>query len=77
MVNIPPKTEGVCDYCGGELYQRDDDTVETAENRISVYDTQTKPLVDYYTKAGCIVNIDGATGLENVFADIVTALGEK
>ena len=77
VVNIPPKTEGVCDYCGGELYQRDDDTVETAENRISVYDTQTKPLVDYYTKAGCIVNIDGATGLENVFADIVTALGEK
>lgn len=77
VVNIPPKTEGVCDYCGGELYQRDDDTVETAENRISVYDSQTKPLVDYYTKAGCIVNIDGATGLENVFADIVTALGEK
>ena len=77
VVNIPPKTEGVCDYCGGELYQRDDDTVETAENRISVYDTQTKPLVDYYTKAGYIVNIDGATGLENVFADIVTALGEK
>lgn len=77
VVNIPPKTEGVCDYCGGELYQRDDDTVETAENRISVYDTQTKPLVDYYTKTGCIVNIDGATGLENVFADIVTALGEK
>lgn len=77
VVNIPPKTEGVCDYCGGELYQRDDDTVETAENRISVYDNQTKPLVDYYTKAGCIVNIDGATGLENVFADIVTALGEK
>ena len=47
-----------------------------AENRIAVYESQTKPLVDYYTKAGCIANIDGATGLENVFADIVRALGE-
>lgn len=76
VTNIPPKKEGVCDFCGGELFQRDDDTVETAENRIAVYDSQTKPLVDYYTKAGCIANIDGATGLENVFADIVRALGE-
>lgn len=76
IVNIPPKTEGVCDFCGGELEQRKDDTVETAENRISVYEAQTLPLVDYYQKAGCIANIDGATGLDSVFADIVSALGE-
>ncbi len=76
IINIPPKKEGVCDYCGGELYQRDDDTVETAKNRISVYNEQTKPLVDYYSKAGKIANIDSTTGLENVFADIVKALGD-
>ena len=76
VINIPPKKEGICDYCGGELYQRDDDTVETAKNRISVYNEQTKPLVDYYSKAGKIANIDSTTGLDNVFADIVAALGD-
>lgn len=75
VVNMPPKTEGVCDACGGELYQRADDTKETVENRIEVYEAQTKPLVDYYEKAGVIAHIDGATGLENVFADIVKVLG--
>lgn len=76
VVNIPPKTEGICDACGGELVQRADDNIETVTNRIDVYEAQTKPLVDYYEKAGNIAHIDGATGLENVFADIVKALGE-
>ena len=76
VVNIPPKTEGVCDICGGELVQRADDNIETVTNRIDVYEAQTKPLVDYYEKAGNIAHIDGATGLDNVFADIVKALGE-
>ena len=76
VVNIPPKTEGICDRCGGELIQRADDTIETVANRIDVYEKQTKPLVDYYEKAGNIAHIDGATGLDNVFADIVKALGE-
>lgn len=76
VVNIPPKKEGICDICGGELFQRADDTIETVENRIEVYNEQTMPLVDYYTNAGNIVNIDGALGLDNVFAEIVKALGE-
>ena len=76
VVNIPPKTEGICDICGGELVQRADDNIETVTNRIDVYEAQTKPLVDYYEKAGNIAHIDGATGLDNVFADIVKALGE-
>ena len=76
VVNIPPKTEGVCDRCGGELMQRADDNIETVANRIDVYEAQTKPLVDYYENAGNIAHIDGATGLDNVFADIVRALGE-
>ena len=76
VVNIPPKQEGVCDYCGGELIQRADDNLETVTNRIDVYKAQTMPLIDYYEKAGNLVHIDGSTGLENVFADIVSALGE-
>ena len=76
VVNIPPKTEGICDRCGGELMQRADDNLETFTNRIDVYEAQTKPLVDYYENAGNIAHIDGATGLDNVFADIVKALGE-
>ena len=75
-VNIPPKKEGVCDVCGGELSQRADDNAETVANRIEVYEAQTMPLVEYYEKAGNIAHIDGATGLDNVFADIVKALGE-
>lgn len=76
VVNIPPKKEGVCDYCGGELIQRADDNLETVTNRIDVYEAQTMPLIDYYEKAGNLVHIDGSTGLESVFADIVSALGE-
>ena len=51
----PSKEENICDKCGGELYQRDDDTVETVEKRIEVYHEQTKPLIDYYDKKGFIV----------------------
>ena len=75
VVNMPPKKEGVCDICGGELYQRADDTKETVENRIEVYESQTVPLLDYYEKAGVIAHIDGAIGLENVFAEIVKVIG--
>lgn len=76
VVNIPPKKEGICDFCGGELIQRADDNLETVTNRIDVYESQTMPLIEYYEKAGNIAHIDGATGLDNVFADIVKALGE-
>lgn len=76
VVNIPPKKEGICDICGGELFQRADDTVETVENRIEVYNEQTMPLVDYYKKADNIVTVDGALPLDTVFAEIVKAIGE-
>lgn len=76
IVNIPPAKEGICDRCGGPLIQRADDNAETVANRIEVYEDQTKPLINYYEQAGKIVHIDGTTGLENVFADIVKALGE-
>ena len=76
VVNIPPKKEGIFDVCGGPLVQRADDNAETVANRIEVYEAQTMPLIEYYEKAGNIAHIDGATGLESVFADIVKALGE-
>lgn len=76
VVNMPPAKEGVCDVCGGELYQRSDDTEATVENRIEVYNSQTMPLVDYYAGKGNIAHIDGAAGLDNVFTAIVNVLGE-
>ncbi len=76
IVNVPPKQEGICDKCGGELFQRADDNEETAKNRIDVYNNETAPLVDYYEKAGNIAKIDGAAPLEETFASIVSALGE-
>lgn len=77
VANIPPKVEGICDNCGADLIQRDDDNEETATNRIEVYNKETKPLVDYYEKADNIDHIDGVTGgAEGVFASIVKVLGE-
>ncbi len=71
----PPKQEGICDICGGELYQRKDDTVETVTKRIEVYLEQTKPLIDYYKDKGILANIDGMQDIDKVFEDIVSALG--
>ena len=69
-----PSKEGVCDNCGGELLQRKDDTKETVENRINVYQEQTEPLIDYYTKKGIIVNIDGEKPIAQVSKDIIAEL---
>lgn len=53
-----PKQEGICDKCGGSLFQREDDTVEKVENRIEVYKKETKPLEDYYAKTGKLFKIE-------------------
>ena len=74
--NLPPKVEGVCDVCGGELYIRKDDTRETAENRLSVYSSQTQPLLDFYSERGLLVEINGDQEVSKVFDDIVEKLGE-
>jgi len=77
VVSMPPKKEGVCDACGGELYQRSDDTAETVENRIDVYNAQTRPLTEYYEKQGKIAHIDGNMELDEVFGAIVSVLGDR
>ncbi len=73
-VNSPPKVKGKCDKCGGELYQRPDDTAETVKKRLQVYFAQTAPLIDYYTKAGKLLEIDGEGGVDAVSRRIVAAL---
>ncbi len=70
----PPKKEGVCDVCGGELYQRDDDKEETVNQRLSVYEASTKPLIDYYEASGVLSNIDGDKSMDEVHDQIVSAL---
>jgi adenylate kinase len=71
-----PKTAGVCDRCGGELYQRDDDKEETVAHRLRVYQTQTAPLVDYYQKRGLLRVIDGVGEIDVIRTRIIEALGE-
>ncbi|MDO4296405.1 MAG: adenylate kinase [bacterium] len=71
-----PKMKGICDKCGSELVLRDDDKPETVTKRLDVYHDQTKPLIDYYGKAGVLKEVDGTKDLEQVFADIVKILGE-
>ena len=76
VVNLPPKVEGVCDKCGGELEQRKDDSRETAENRLSVYEESTAPLIEYYSKTGALKNFNADQDPDVVFAEIVAELGE-
>jgi adenylate kinase len=70
----PPENEGVCDKCGGELYQRDDDNVETVTSRLEVYESQTKPLIDYYTAQGKIRPIDGVGEIKEIFGRVTQVL---
>ncbi len=67
---------GVCDKCGGELYQRDDDQEATIEERLRVYENQTAPLVGYYRKRGLLREIDGVGSVEKIRSRVVEALGE-
>ncbi|WP_408070284.1 adenylate kinase [Butyrivibrio sp. JL13D10] len=73
--HIPPKKEGICDTCGSELVQRDDDKPETVKNRLSVYHEQTQPLIDYYTKKNILKTVDGTKDMQEVFNEITGILG--
>ncbi|MEU0392775.1 adenylate kinase [Streptomyces sp. NPDC006208] len=70
----PPTTEGVCDECGGELYQRDDDSEETVRKRLEVYHTQTEPIIDYYKAQGLVVTISALGKVTDVTARAMEAL---
>ena len=75
-INSPPRVWGKCDKCGGELYQRPDDTVETVKRRLQVYFAQTAPLINYYTQVGKLVEVDGEEGIDEVGRRIVATLHE-
>ncbi|UPV74970.1 adenylate kinase [Halorussus limi] len=70
----PPEEEGVCDKCGGELYQREDDTEETARERIRVYEENTAPVVEFYDDEGRLVRIDGEQTPDEVWVDVKGAI---
>ena len=70
----PPKKDGVCDACGKELYQRADDTAETMNERISVYEASTKPLIDYYKSQGVYEEVDGKLAIDKVSDALIKLL---
>ena len=77
VVANPPKTEGVCDSCGGELIIRKDDAPETVRKRLEVYHAQTEILMDYYGKQGKLRHIEGNQSIEGANEDILKAIGAK
>ncbi len=77
IVNTPPRTEGVCDVCGGELLQRPDDALETVQNRLKVYEDQTSPLIEYYRATDRLADIDGCKDIAGVFEEICALLGDE
>lgn len=77
LILLKPQKEGVCDICGGPLYQRADDTIETIDKRLVVYNTQTKPIIAYYEKLGILVNVNSNQELPKVINDIITKVKTK
>ncbi len=70
-----PKKDGVCDKCGGALFQRDDDKEETIKKRLDVYDAQTAPLFDYYGKKGILKSVQGVGSIDEIFSKVCKILG--
>lgn len=77
LVFDPPREQGRCDRCGGELFQRSDDREETIAARLQVYDTQTAPLENYYRERGMLSEIDGVGSVAGIHRRITGALGEQ
>ncbi len=74
LINDPPKREGICDRCGAELYQREDDREEVVRKRLRVYREQTKPLINYYRERGVLVDINGNGDIEEVWSQVEEAI---
>jgi adenylate kinase len=72
--NLKPKQEGICDKCGGELYQRSDDNVGTISNRLEVYKQQTAPLIDYYRKMNLLRSVNAEGDIPDILATIKAAI---
>lgn len=72
----PPEKDGVCDACGAEIYQRDDDMEDVIRQRLATYNEKTKPLINYYKDQEILVNIDGTNAVDAVFADILEVMDQ-
>ena len=77
VVNIPPRRAGLCDACGGELYQRADDQEATIANRLDVYERQTAPLIAYYDRQGVLTRVDAARERQESVAAILAAATDR
>ena len=73
----PPKVEGICDKCGGDLYQRDDDKAETVKHRLAAYHSQTEPLISYYKKQGVYIEVDGTQPIDKVYNNVKSSLDSR
>jgi adenylate kinase len=73
----PPKKEGVCDQCGGSLYQRDDDKEETIRSRFEVYSQQTEPVIQYYASKGLVRSINGVGHMDDIFHRILEVIEDR
>ena len=71
----PPKVEGACDRCGGELYQREDDKKDVIQARLGVYQRETEPVLDFYRKRGALVEVQGTGAADKVFERLLAGLG--
>jgi adenylate kinase len=76
-ITNPPKVVGVCDKCGGELYQRADDNTETIKKRLQVFFAETMPLIDYYSKAGKLLEVQGEGTVEQISNRIISGLQKE
>jgi adenylate kinase len=73
----PPRNPGICNECNGELYQREDDAEDTVRMRLEVYAAETKPLLEYYRRAGLLVEVNGVGRPEEIRDQILAALGSE
>jgi adenylate kinase len=74
LINIPPKNAGVCDLCGGDLYQRADDQESTILNRLDVYVRQTESLISFYAKKGVLVRVDSSKPRQETVKEVLSAV---
>lgn len=77
LTNKPPKNKDVCDECAGPLYQRSDDNEETIKNRMTVYNTSTAPILEYYRKQNKLISFDGDKKTDDIFSEFVKYINEN
>jgi len=77
LVTSPPKVQGKCDKCGGELYQRPDDNEETVRERFRIFFAQTAPILDYYRKQNKLIEVNGNLGIQEVAREVISVLSGK